>query len=94
MACIPPNPRRVGYIDPIHGPLDGPLYMGSHIHQHQVQPKVAKTLKAARLISRLFCGLMLRFYIGVMPQEEMSSGIANFAHRFQLVATPESKHTC
>jgi len=23
----------VGYIDPIHGPLDGPLYMGSHIHQ-------------------------------------------------------------
>ena len=31
MACIPPNPRRVGYIDPIHGPLDGPLYMGSHI---------------------------------------------------------------
>ena len=27
--CIPPNPRRVGYIDPI----DGPLYMGSHIHQ-------------------------------------------------------------
>ena len=34
MACIPPNPRRVGYIDPIHGPLDGPLYMGSHIHQH------------------------------------------------------------
>jgi len=29
MACIPPNPRRVGYIDPTHGPLDGPLYMGS-----------------------------------------------------------------
>ena len=35
MACIPPNPRRVGYIDPIHGPLDGPLYMGSHIHQQE-----------------------------------------------------------
>jgi len=34
MACIPTNPRRVGYIDPIHGPLGGPLYMGSHIHQH------------------------------------------------------------
>ena len=34
MDCIPPNPRRVGYIDPIHGPLDRPLYMGSHIHQH------------------------------------------------------------
>ena len=33
MACIPPNPRRVGYIDPIHGPLDEPLYIGSHIHQ-------------------------------------------------------------
>jgi len=32
IACIPPNPRRVGYIDPIHGPL----YMGSHIHQHYV----------------------------------------------------------
>ena len=29
MACIPPNPRRVGYIVPIHGPLCGPLYMGS-----------------------------------------------------------------
>ena len=29
MRCIPPNPRRVGYIVPIHGPLDGPLYMGS-----------------------------------------------------------------
>ena len=37
MACIPPNPRRVGYIDPIHGPLDGPLYMGSHIHKHPPQ---------------------------------------------------------
>ena len=34
MACIPPNPRRVGYIIPIHGLLDGPLYIGSHIHQH------------------------------------------------------------
>ena len=33
MTCIPPNPRRVGYIDPIHGHLDGPLYIGSHIHQ-------------------------------------------------------------
>ena len=29
MACIPSNPRRVGYIVPVHGPLDGPLYMGS-----------------------------------------------------------------
>jgi len=29
MRSIPPNPRRVGYIVPIHGPLDGPLYMGS-----------------------------------------------------------------
>jgi uncharacterized protein Usg len=34
--CIPPNPRRVGYIVPIHGHLDGPLYMGSHIHQQLV----------------------------------------------------------
>jgi len=29
IRCIPPNPRRVGYIDPIHVPLDGPLYIGS-----------------------------------------------------------------
>jgi len=29
MTCIPPNPRRVGYIVPTHGLLDGPLYMGS-----------------------------------------------------------------
>ena len=29
MACIPPNPRKMGYIVPIYGPLDGPLYMGS-----------------------------------------------------------------
>ena len=34
MDCIPPNPKRVGYIDPIHGSLDVSLYMGSHIHQH------------------------------------------------------------
>jgi len=33
MACIPPNARRVGYIVPIHGPLEGPLYIGSHIYQ-------------------------------------------------------------
>jgi len=29
MACIPPNPRKLGYIVPIHGPLDESLYMGS-----------------------------------------------------------------
>ena len=34
IACIPLNPRRVEYIDLIHEPLDGSLYMGSHIHQH------------------------------------------------------------
>jgi len=28
MACILPNPRRVGYIVPIHGPLDGPSIHG------------------------------------------------------------------
>ena len=33
-VSIPPNSRRVGYIVSVHGPLDGPLYMGSHIHQH------------------------------------------------------------
>jgi len=26
----------VGNIVAIHGPQDGPLYMGSHIHQHHV----------------------------------------------------------
>jgi len=36
MACIPPNPRRVGYIDT----LDGSLYMGSHIHQHPPQSEL------------------------------------------------------
>ena len=40
MACIPPNPRRVGYIDPIHGSLDGPIYIGSHIHQHPPQSEL------------------------------------------------------
>ena len=29
IQCIPPNPRRVGNIVAIHGPLDGPLYMDS-----------------------------------------------------------------
>ena len=29
MAGIPPNPRKVGYIVSIHGPLDEPLYIGS-----------------------------------------------------------------
>ena len=38
MACIPPNPRRVGYIVPIYGPLDGPLYMGSiRYHKHEAR---------------------------------------------------------
>jgi len=37
MWCIPPNPRRVGNIVPIHGPLDGPQYMGSHIHQQKIK---------------------------------------------------------
>jgi len=36
MACIPPNPRRVGYKDLIHGPL----YMGSHIHQQFPYPLI------------------------------------------------------
>ena len=42
MAYIHPNTRRVRYIDPIHGPLDGPLYMGSHIHQQICQLCVKK----------------------------------------------------
>jgi len=28
-CSIPPNPRWVGIYRPIHGPLNGPLYMGS-----------------------------------------------------------------
>jgi hypothetical protein len=40
MACIPPNPRRVEYIDHVHGPVDGPLYMGSDIHQHPPQSEL------------------------------------------------------
>ena len=39
MACIPPNPRRVGYIVPIHGSLDGPLYMGSIYTNRRKQQK-------------------------------------------------------
>ena len=46
MAYITPNPRIVGYIVPIHGPLDEPLYMGSHIHQQtllsQITPCILK----------------------------------------------------
>jgi len=51
MACIPPNPRRVGYIDPIHGPLDGPLYMGSHIHQQMVIKKIIVAYPLIFLVS-------------------------------------------
>ena len=36
IVSIPPNLRRVGYIVSVHGPLDGPLYMGSHIHQQNL----------------------------------------------------------
>ena len=35
-VSIPPNPRRVGYIVSVHGPL----YMGSHIHQHPPQSEL------------------------------------------------------
>jgi len=27
ITCIPPNHRMVGYIDSIHGPLDGSLFV-------------------------------------------------------------------
>ena len=39
-VSIPPNPRMVGYIVSVHGPLDGPPYMGSHIHQHPPQSEL------------------------------------------------------
>jgi len=38
MASIPPNHRMVGYIVPIHGPLDGPLYMGSIYSNRKIEP--------------------------------------------------------
>ena len=41
MACIPPNPRRVGYIDPIHGPLDGPLDMDTQAKKWRRVGKVS-----------------------------------------------------
>ena len=53
MACIPPNPRRVEYIDPIHGPLDGPLYMGSHIHQQNL-PDTLQTDRQCQQAGKLF----------------------------------------
>jgi len=31
IVCIPPNPRRVGNMKPIHGSLDVPLYMGHKV---------------------------------------------------------------
>ena len=46
MWCIPPNPRRVGYIVPIHGPL----YMGSHIHQ-QCHPKRSNSTQEQYMLS-------------------------------------------
>ena len=58
MACIPPNPRRVGYIDPIHVPLDGPQYMGSHIHQHFPPPMCRFTRLA------LLCAKQLMWLYG------------------------------
>ena len=45
MACIPPNPRRVRYKDPIHGPLDGPLYTWA---QYTPTPPLQSELPAQR----------------------------------------------
>jgi len=45
MACIPPNPRKMGYIVPIHGPLDGPLYMGSIYTNKQDISKNARSTR-------------------------------------------------
>ena len=50
MRYIPLNPRRVGYIVPIHGPLGGPLYMGSHIHQ-QCHPKRSNSTQEQYMLS-------------------------------------------
>jgi hypothetical protein len=48
IACIPPNSKRVEYIDPIHEPLDGPLYMRSHIHQQEVMAEAACKMAICR----------------------------------------------
>jgi len=42
IAGISPNTRRVGYIDRIHGSLDGSLYMGSIYSNNTQQNQESK----------------------------------------------------
>ena len=48
MVCITQNPKKMGYIDFIHGPLDVTLYMSSHIHQHRQRYVFTRTLRNPR----------------------------------------------
>ena len=56
MAYLPPNPRRVGYIVPINGPLDGPLYMGSiytNIHDYPYNYSLILCIGSVNIVSRM-----------------------------------------
>jgi len=55
MACIPPNPRRVGYIGPIHGPLDGPLYMGSIYSNNMIDTGLLHCLRKQQTTTWKMC---------------------------------------
>ena len=73
MACIPPNPRRVGYIDPIHGPLYGPLYMGSHIHQHYPHSEIDHITKVETSTFRnCSSGILSLFWIRTLISAKTS----------------------
>ena len=57
MPCITPNPRRVGYIDPIHGPLDGPLYMGSIYSNNKMYIHLTD-LSHKSIVRKRACGMV------------------------------------
>ena len=62
----------MGYIDPIHGPLDETLYIGSHIHQHPPQSELP-----VQRCSRLDKKRVQREYKGLIPpppQPQLATG--------------------
>jgi len=86
LPCIPPNPRRVGYIDPIHVPL----YMGSHIHQqYDIPLSQKKNLKGKIHFRQMSYAWVL---IGLFQCEK---GIFNaFSSKFSyLTAIDRKTHT-
>jgi len=90
MRCIPPNPGRVGYIVPIHEPLDRPLYMGSHIHQqYDIPLSQKKNLKGKIHFRQMSYAWVL---IGLFQCEK---GIFNaFSSKFSyLTAIDRKTHT-